>query len=136
VKMNTTSFELEDFNAPLYLRALVAVAASDGIHPAEEGFIRQQAAAFGVDADDLLSDTSPAVGALVEGASPMTRRIIYRDCFILAHVDGMVSDEERAVLADLRGTLGLTPEKAGALESWAERYSAILAEGESLLTSP
>ncbi len=134
--MNPTSFAMDDFDVPLYLRALVAVAASDGISPDEEGFIRQQASALGVDADDVLADTAPAVGAVVDGATPLTRRVIYRDCFILAHVDGVVSGEERAVLASLRDTLGLTPERAAALESWAERYSAILAEGESLLADP
>jgi uncharacterized membrane protein YebE (DUF533 family) len=132
--MKPLSINLDAFNPQAYLRALIAIAAVDGVHPLEEAFIRQQATAFGVDPEPLLASSPVDLTEIARGTTGLTRRMIYRDCFMLTHADGIVSEEERAALEQLRGVLELEPQRAVALEDWVRQYSALLALGEALLS--
>jgi uncharacterized membrane protein YebE (DUF533 family) len=132
--MKPLSINLDAFNPQTYLRALIAVAAVDGVHPLEEAFIRQQATAFGVDPEPLLASSPADLAELARGTTALTRRIIYRDCFMLTHVDGILSEEDRAVLEQLRRVLEIEPQRATALEDWVRQYSALLASGEAILS--
>lgn len=128
--------DLGDFDAELYLKLLHAVADADGVHPVEEDYIRHQAAALHVDPEVVLGKGPIALEQLQLTASEVTRRMVYRDCYTLACADGAVSDQERATLHRLRRVLNLTPERATALEAWVARYSAMIEEGQALLTQP
>ncbi len=127
------SKELRGFDVREYIRLLTAIAAVDGIDPVEEDFIRKQAAEFGVDADALLKDPPNDLNVIVGDSSHVTRRAIYRDCFMLAQADNTFSFAERKAMSALRKTLGLSLECALAIESWAVRYDAILREGQRLM---
>ena len=131
--MKPIQFDIGDFEPEKYMQALVALAHIDGLHPDEELFIRQQAAAFGVDAEPYFTQPPADFAQIGQSTTPTTRRLIYRDCFMLAEADGQVSDAERGLLERLRTELALENDQAQALESWAQRYTQILREGEALL---
>ena len=116
------------FEPAAYLRALDALARSDGLHGMEADFIAHQAEAFGVAREDW-SQGEPDWG----GLSTFTKRLVYRDCITLSELDGDVTEQEVAFLDRLRERLGLSSETAAALRDWIVRYDAILAEGEALL---
>ena len=113
--------------------ALVAVAFSDGLHEDEAKYILQQALMLGVDAEPLLAEPGQALEMLTRTSSLATARVVYRDCFILAHVDGVVTEQELTVLGEIRKRLGVTVERARALEAWAEQFTALLDDGERLV---
>ena len=131
--MKPMHFDLGEFEPEKYLQALVTLARIDGVHPDEELFIRQQAAAFGVDAEPYFAQPAAELATIGQSATATTRRLIYRDCYMLAETDGQVSEAERALLDRLRAELALEANQAQALESWAKRYAQILREGEALL---
>lgn len=131
--MHSIAAHLEEFDPHFYLRALVAVAVADGLHPDEEAFVRSQAEMLGVDAEGLFA--APADVSAVVGPNPLSCRLAYRDCFVLACIDGPPNERERAILGALQRALGLTPELAARIEDWMTRYSELLAEGEALLAA-
>lgn len=125
---------LDAFEPEAYLSALVAVAAADGITAEEIAHIRNQAGMLGFSADALL-DSPPPVSTIDASAAPITRRLAYRDCFILAWIDGPPNELERQALDRVGEALGLAPPLRRRIEGWMERYSALLEEGEALLAS-
>jgi tellurite resistance protein len=133
--MKPIHIDIGEFEPEKYLQALVALAHIDGMHPDEELFIRQQASAFGVDAEPYFgqSTSDSEFTQIGQSTTPTTRRLIYRDCYMLAEVDGQISQAERALLDRIRQDLALEVNQAQALESWAQRYAQILREGEALL---
>lgn len=131
--MKPIHIDIGEFEPEKYLQALVALAHIDGMHPEEELFIRQQASAFGVDVEPFFAPSTFEFTQVGQSATPTTRRLIYRDCYMLAEADGRISEAERALLDRIRQDLALEVNQAQALESWAQRYAQILREGEALL---
>lgn len=130
--MQIAALSLDAFEPTLYLQTLAALAAVDGVSPDETAFLRQQAAGLGVDLDEALAADPKPVAEMAAASSETTRRLVYRDCFMLAHADGVVSAEERAMLSDLQKDLGIEQDAAAAIESWANRFNALLIEADSL----
>lgn len=130
--MRSIAAHLEEFDTDFYIRALVAVAASDGMSPDEADYIRSQAQMLGKDASPLLSDP-PTIAAVSGEASEVTKRLAYRDCYVLASIDGPPNANERRVLTELCGALSLSGSTAARIEDWMDRYSALIVEGEALL---
>ncbi len=131
--MNPTAIDLGDFDVERYLKLLVAVAAVDGIHPLEEDFLQQQAHLLGVPPTQIPAPTDVDLAKEAAGASGPTRRILYRDCFIMAHADGHLSDEETEALETIRVALKIPEDRARDIERWTEDYSKLLSEGERLI---
>lgn len=132
--MHGIAAHINDFDPVFYIRALVAVAAADGIADEEVDYIESQAGMLGVDAGPLLA-APVSLRGLSSVASVITRRLAYRDCFVLASIDGPPNPSERRVLDELREALGLDATLAARIEDWMLRYSSVLAEGEALLAS-
>lgn len=130
--MQISELSLDAFEPTLYLQTLAALAAVDGVSPDETAFLQRQAAGLGVDLDEALAAAAKPVAETAAAASETTRRLVYRDCFMLAHADGVVSEQERAMLAKLQKDLGLDPDAAAAIESWTNRFNALLIEADGL----
>lgn len=123
---------LKDFDGSAYLSALVAVAQADGVTPEEEEFIRGQAEAMGIPMPDL---TKPVeVATVADVASTVTKRVIVRDCIVLALVDGHYTENERQRIFDIARQFGVEPALVERMERWAKDYSRVLAEGQAILS--
>lgn len=132
--MRSIAAHVEEFDIDFYMRALVAVAACDGMSSDEADYIQSRAQMLGMDASPLLRDPPP-LAAVSEKASEVTKRLAYRDCYVLANIDGPPNANERRVLADLCDALGLTAATAAKIEDWMNRFSLLLEEGEALLAA-
>lgn len=126
--MSRTNFYLQDLDAAAYLAVLSQVAHADGLHSDERAMLEERANALGVSLDEL-----PDVPQDLSSLEHSTRVLVYRDAFMLACVDDVVSDEERAYLAALSGRLALDPERAAAVEAWVRDYGALLERLDALL---
>lgn len=124
---------LENFDAEVYVRALVAVAQTDGVRDEERAFITDHAGALGVPVPDF--ETRIDVGTVGAGTSDVTRRMIVRDCIVLAALDGDFSSAERERIKDIAGHLGVSPAMAQKLEAWVTKYAEVVEEGQQLLAS-
>ena len=74
--------------------------------------------------------------AIRRWTSPVLRRVLLKQLFIVAYADGEYSPEERAVLERLFDALGLGPEVHAAMESWVQRGIAWQREGIALCIPP
>jgi len=122
---------LEGFDAEAYLQALVAVAQTNGVKDEEVEFIKHQAESLGIAAVDF--DQPVDLTAIAKTASSVTCRIILRDCIVVAAADGDFTDSERERINEIAGCLGVDLEVVGKLESWMQRYSDVLKEGQELI---
>lgn len=120
---------LEGFDAKAYLDALVAVAKADGVKPEEREFIVQQAASLGIEPD---FEHPIDLTILRSASSIVTRRIIIRDCIVLAAVDGDYSANERERIGEIASGLGVDARTVERIEDWIKRYSDILEEGQRI----
>ncbi len=68
-----------------------------------------------------------------EGMSDMTRRVVLRDCILIACLDGEYSDTERAWIHRICEWLGLSTTTADLFEDWFHRYFDLIDEQEALL---
>ena len=132
--MHDLSDWMEDFDPGDYLAALATVAHADGLVDEERAFLGSQAVRFGLDPEEALRPVEGHLGRLVGSASKTTRRMIVRDCIVLACVDGEYSANERARIAGIAASLQVSEECLRGLESWVERYGALLDEMQVLLT--
>ena len=130
--MRSIAAHIDEFEPEIYIQALVAVASCDGMTDDELEFIKSQAQMLGVDPGSALA--APVMVANVSrSANQITRKLAYRDCYVLASIDGAPNARERDVLDQLRIALGLALDVCGKIEDWMNRYSALLEEGETLL---
>jgi hypothetical protein len=87
------------------------------------------------DAESLWTST-PDEGAVREGlrrwSSPVLRRLLLKQLFIVAYADGEFSAHERALLDRLFASLSLPPSVRDAMESWVQRGIAWQQEGIAL----
>ena len=121
---------LEGFSLELYVAALSEVAHSDGLHAAEMGILEEHAARFGIDLDQL-----PALPPDLSDLPAATRTLVYRDAYMLALADGELSRPEEQRLAELAGSLGLTPANAESIRVWVHDYATLLDRFEELLVA-
>ena len=122
---------LEGFDAEVYVRALVAVAQTDGVRDEERAFITDHAAALGVTPPDFEQNVD--VATLGKGTPEVTRRMIVRDCIVLASMDGDYTATERERIRDIARQLGVDSDVVAKLEAWITKYSDVLGEGQRLL---
>lgn len=122
---------IEGFEAEVYLKALIAVAQADGVSSSERDFIQNQATLLGV--DEVNFEMMISLDDLSNQINAVTRRIIVRDCIVLATVDGDYTENERRRIAGIAEALGVTPERTAQLENWLQQYSDLLEEGQRLL---
>ena len=130
--MQMPGLSLDAFEPNVYLQTLAALAAVYGVSPDEKAFLQRQAAGFDLDLDKALEAVPKPVVEIAAAASETTRRFIYRDFFMLAHTDGQVSDEKHAMLANLQTDLRIDPDAAAAIESWTNRFNALVVEADVL----
>lgn len=124
---------LDDFHAETYLRVLIAVVKVHGIEPVEREFVESRARILGVDHEHLWDETLTDLPALPDGMSDMTRRVVLRDCILIACIDGDYTDTERAWVHRIRDWLALGAETADLFEDWFRRYFDLMDEQEALL---
>ena len=132
--MNQAIDLVPDLQPERYILGLIAVARSDGESPEERAFIEAQASLLGVDAAPLLNQEHITIQGISEGCSMTTRRLILRDCVMLAHADGVYSEQEQAALEMLCNELDINPALIERFNSWLQRYDALLTEGHELIT--
>jgi len=130
--MRPIAAHLDEFEPGLYIQALVAVASCDGMTNDELDFIQGQAQMLGVDTAAALA-APVMVHDVSRAMTQITRKLVYRDCYVLARIDGVPNEREREILDQLRAVLGLTPEACAKIEDWMDRYSVLLQEGGALL---
>lgn len=130
--MRPIAAHIDEFEPDLYIQALVAVASCDGMTNDELDFIKGQAQMLGIDPAAALA-APVMVHDVSRAMTQITRKLVYRDCYVLASIDGAPNARERDILGQLQSVLGLTPEVCAKIEDWMNRYSALLEEGEALL---
>src|SRR4051794_10665795 len=108
-------------------RALFAVARVDGVHEREAGLI----ASFWMDAgaghgllSDLEREETPISAAELAAALPSAqlRLLFAKTAILLTYADGKVSDDERKIMKDFSGALGLDQQTMDALEVAVKEY--------------
>lgn len=124
---------LEDFDATTYLHALIVVVKLHGIEPEERAFVEDRARKLGVDAAPLWATAEDTLPPLPEGTSEMTRRVVLRDCILIACLDGDYSDTERGWIHRICAWLGLETSTADLFEDWLRRYFDLMDEQEALI---
>jgi len=126
-------FSLEDFDAETYLRVLILVVKVHGIEPVERSFVESRAKILGVAHEHLWAETIDELPPLPDGMSDMTRRVVLRDCILIACLDGEYSDDERVWIHRICAWLGLSVATADQFEDWFHRYFDLMDEQEALL---
>jgi hypothetical protein len=124
---------LQDFDAETYLRVLIMLVKVHGIEPVEREFVESRARTLGVDPSHLWDETLSELPPLPEGMSEMTRRVVLRDCILIACIDGEFTDIERGWTHRICGWLGLDLDTANLFEDWFRRYFDLMDEQEALL---
>ena len=124
---------LEDFDAEAYLRALIVVVKVHGIEEVERDFVEARARILGVDPAHLWDETLEELPPLNDAMSDPTRRVVLRDCILIACIDGEYTDSERAWIHRIRDWLGLDAQTVDLFEDWFRRYYDLMDEQEALL---
>jgi uncharacterized membrane protein YebE (DUF533 family) len=130
--MDPSIHMMQDFDPATYVQALVALAHIDGLFDIERDYVDAKAQLLGVTPDwsAVSADLQP-IGAEV---SELTRRVVIRDCIVLASVDGEYSDAERAVVHRIAQWLEVDEAACDRIEDWLRRYWELLDESEALLS--
>lgn len=131
--MDAARLALHDFDAHAYLRLLIAVVKVCGITEVEREWVEARARLLGVDATALWSETLTELPPLPPDLSDRTRRVVLRDCILIACIDGDYADKERALVHRVRDWLGLSAATADRFEGWFRRYFDLMEEQEALL---
>lgn len=125
---------LREFDPTTYLRLLVAQGHLDGLVQEEQDYIRARAALLGVEVEPLLSQPLIELPPVDEQVSETTRRVILRDCIVLACIDGNYTEIERAHVHRVAKWLGVDIGAAERIEDWLRRYWELMDESEALLS--
>jgi uncharacterized membrane protein YebE (DUF533 family) len=119
--------ELSGKAAEAIARALFAVARVDGVHEREAGLI----AAFWMDAgaghgllSDLEREETPISAAELAQALPTKelRLLFAKTAILLTYADGKVTPEERKILGEFSGALGVDAKTMDELEAGVKEY--------------
>ncbi|MED5369542.1 MAG: hypothetical protein VX899_00885 [Myxococcota bacterium] len=124
---------IQDFDPHTYLRLLVAQALVDGMTAEERDYILLRGALLDVDATELLERPLQTLPPVDPGLSETTRRVILRDCIVLACIDGDFSEAERERVHRLAEWLSVPVESVDRIEDWLHRYWDLMEEAEALL---
>lgn len=124
---------LEDFDSVTYLRLLVAQAQVDGLVPEERDYILLRGAMLGVDTEPLLAEPLRELPPVDPATSETTRRVILRDCIVLACIDGDYTETERARVHEVADWLSVPHSSVDRIEDWLRRYWELMDEAEALL---
>jgi len=116
--------ELSHAQSTLICRGLYALAAVDGVHPAEEalvdGFFKSTG---GTDEDLRALKSAPfdlsKVAADLQGD---VAEAFIMSCYMLIYADGRLSDEEQNKVEEYAAALGLSPDRLNALHNEARMY--------------
>ena len=124
----------------LYLKVLCGVAAADGeITEAERAMFEATMADYGLpDHARRLTrgclDAPPAIeGELRRLDEGPVRRLFLRDAWLMAYMDGRVSDPERERLDAVRRALRLPESEAAAAEGWVREGLAWIERGDEMV---
>ena len=112
---------------------LIAVVKVHGIDPIERDFVESRARILGVPHEHLWAESMQELPPLPSNMSDMTRRVVLRDCILIACIDGEYSDAERVWIHRIRDWLELSEETADLFEDWFRRYFDLMEEQEALL---
>ena len=130
--MDPSIHMMRDFDPATYIQALVALAHIDGLFDIERDYVEAKAALLGVDCD--WSVVSAELQPIASQTSELTRRIIVRDCILLASVDGEYSDAERTAIHRIATWLKVDEAACDRIEDWLRRYWELMDEAEALLS--
>lgn len=123
---------MRDFDPAVYIQALVTLAHVDGLLPIERQYVEAKARLLAVDiAWDAADGKLPPIA---ESVSELTRRVIVRDCIVLAGVDGEFSDDERKVVHRIAAWLEVEESACDRIEDWLRRYWELMDEAEALMS--
>ena len=86
---------LDDFDATTYIRALITVVKMDGIKPIERQYVEARAALLGVETGALWDEDLTDLPPIPDDVSLVTRRVVVRDCILMACIDDDYTDRER-----------------------------------------
>jgi hypothetical protein len=125
--------QLSPTEARSYLSALLAVASADGMTREEMAYIEWQARARGVSVPDLFAEPTVDLTMLRELCTPVTRRMIVRDCISLACLDHDYTAAEQAAVRRIAQQLGISNKRVKELEDWSTTYWDIMAKGDALV---
>jgi len=130
--MDPSIHTFHDFDPAAYIQALVVLAHTDGLLPIEKTYVNAKAELLGVNVDWSVGDGewSP----IPTSVSEMTRRVIVRDCVMLASVDGNFSDGERETVHRIAAWLEVDESACDGIEDWLRRYWELMDEAEALLS--
>jgi len=125
---------LDGFDAPTYLRALIAVVKIDGVKPIERDYVEARAKVLGADTTTLWEEDFSEFPPIPEEVSEVTRRVIVRDSILLGCIDGEYTDAERAWVHRVAAWLSVDIDACDRLEDWLRRYFDLMDEQEMLLS--
>ncbi|MBI5500443.1 MAG: TerB family tellurite resistance protein [Deltaproteobacteria bacterium] len=124
----------------LYLKLLSGVAAADGeVSEAERAMFEATMADYGLPDDARRQirsclDAPPSIdGDLRRLEDGAVRRLFLRDAWLMAYMDGRVSDPERERLETVRRALRLPESEAAAAEGWVREGLAWIVRGDEMV---
>ncbi|MBI5486790.1 MAG: TerB family tellurite resistance protein [Deltaproteobacteria bacterium] len=124
----------------LYLKLLSGVAAADGeVSEAERAMFEATMADYGLPDDARRQvrsclDAPPSIdGELRRLEDGPVRRLFLRDAWLMAYMDGRVSDPERERLESVRRALRLPESEAAAAEGWVREGLAWIERGDEMV---
>jgi uncharacterized membrane protein YebE (DUF533 family) len=121
--MNSTlppSIELHHLQT--IVRAMYAVAQTDGVHDTEKVMLRgfyeacQQDSSALASYDDLIATPFNANSDVSAFDTPERKGTLLHSCVLLAHADGTYSAGERAKIAEFAKALDVSPDELAAIE--------------------
>ncbi len=130
--MDPSIHTLHDFDPAFYIQVLVTLAHIDGLLPIERAYVTAKAELLGVSVDWSPGDGEWA--PIPSSVSELTRRVIVRDCVVLASVDGDFSDSERGTVHRIAEWLQVDESACDGIEDWLRRYWELMDESEALLS--
>ncbi|MBX3692178.1 DUF533 domain-containing protein [Dokdonella sp.] len=104
------------------VRAMHAVAESDGVHATEQVMLRgfyescQHEAGALASFDDIVATPFDAATDAAAFDTPERKAVLLQSCLLLAHADGRYSTGERACIASFAQALGVDASTLGAIE--------------------
>jgi len=124
---------LDDFDAKTYLQALITVVKMDGVKEIERQYVDARAALLGVDSAPLWAEEITELPPVSEDVGVVTRRVVIRDCILMACIDGDYTDRERSRVHQIAAWLSLEEQTCDHFEDWLRRYFELMDEQEALL---
>ena len=124
----------KDFNAELYIRALVAIAKSDRFNgPPEYEYVKNLARRLSVDMVSIWNDTGRNFSIEIRNVSRMTAMLLIKDCIMLASLDGNYSLDEKQRVYGYAEKMDIPRTDVDAIEAWLGEYRKLHTRWEALI---